>query len=228
MTIFENLAAVRAEIARAAATAQRSVNSITLLAVSKTQPVKAIEQALAAGQRVFGENRVQEAARKFPALRQKYPDLAVHLIGPLQTNKVKQAVAVFDAIHSVDRPKLADALGHEMRAQNRRLPCFIEVNIGQEPQKAGISPHDVDAFVLACRERFGIPVAGLMCIPPANADPLPYFKQMAALAKRCGVSCLSMGMSSDYAVAIAAGASHIRVGTAIFGERSKPSSAETS
>jgi pyridoxal phosphate enzyme (YggS family) len=228
VTISENLAAVRAEIARAAAAANRSANSITLLAVSKLQPVKAIEQALAAGQRVFGENRVQETEKKFPALRLKYPDLAVHLIGPLQTNKVKQAVALFDAIHSVDRAKLAEALGHEMRAQNRRLPCFIEVNIGQEPQKAGISPHDADAFVLACRERFGIPVAGLMCIPPADHDPLPYFRQLAALAKRCGVSCLSMGMSGDYAAAISAGASHVRVGTAIFGERPKPPVAGTS
>ena len=219
MTIPENLAAVRAEIERAAISANRSARSITLLAVSKLQPVKAIEQALAAGQRGFGENRVQEAAKKFPALRQKYPDLSLHLIGPLQTNKVKLAVATFDAIHSVDRAKLAEALGHEMRAKNRRLPCFIEVNIAQEPQKAGIAPHDADAFVLACRERYGLPVAGLMCIPPAEADPLPYFRQLAALAKRCGVSCLSMGMSGDYAAAIAAGASHVRMGTAIFGAR---------
>ncbi len=219
MTIPENLAAVRAEIERAAVAANRSVNSITLLAVSKTQPVKAIEAALAAGQRVFGENRVQEAAKKFPALRARYPDLSLHLIGPLQTNKVKLAVATFDAIHSVDRAKLAEALGHEMWAQNRRLPCFIEVNIAQEPQKAGISPHDADAFVLACRERYGLPVAGLMCIPPYEQDPAPYFQQLAALAKRCGVSCLSMGMSGDYPAAIAAGASHVRVGTAIFGAR---------
>ncbi len=219
MTIPENLAAVRAEIELAARTANRSVNSITLLAVSKTQPVQAIEQALAAGQRVFAENRVQEAAKKLPELRLTYPDLSLHLIGPLQTNKVKQAVGLFDAIHSVDRPKLAEALGQEMQLQKRRLPCFIEINIGQEPQKAGIAPHDADAFVVFCRERYGIPVAGLMCIPPAGADPLPYFRQLAALAKRCGVSCLSMGMSGDYPAAIAAGATHVRVGTAIFGAR---------
>ena len=217
MTLIpENIAAVRAAIDAAAKTASRSPNSITLIAVSKTQPVAAIEAALVAGQRVFGENRVQEAAKKFPAMRAQYPDLALHLIGPLQTNKVKQAVALFDVIHSVDRPKLADALGHEMRAQNRRLPCFIEINIGQEPQKAGISPHDADAFVLSCRERYGLPVAGLMCIPPANTDPLPFFRQLAALARRCGVSCLSMGMSGDYEAAISAGASHVRVGDSDF------------
>ncbi len=203
----------------AALAAGRSVHSITLLAVSKMQSVTQIEAALAAGQRVFAENRVQEAQKKFPKLKDPYPDLKLHLIGPLQTNKVKAAVGLFDAIHSVDRPKLAEALGNEMRMQKKQLACFIEVNIGHEPQKAGIAPGDVDSFLVLCKEHYGLPVAGLMCIPPAQADPKPYFQQLAQIARRCGVSCLSMGMSGDYESAIAAGASHIRIGTAIFGAR---------
>ncbi len=217
--VAENLIAVRRRLEAAAAASGRSANSITLLAVSKLQPAAQIQAALAAGQRVFGENRVQEAQKKFPALRDRYPDLKLHLIGPLQTNKVKQAVALFDAIHSVDRPKLAEALGQEMRAQKKQAACFIEVNIGHEAQKAGIAPADVDAFLVLCKESYCLPVAGLMCIPPVGSDPRPYFDELAELARRCRVSCLSMGMSGDFEIAVAAGATHVRVGTAIFGDR---------
>jgi pyridoxal phosphate enzyme (YggS family) len=218
-SIDDNLAIVRSRIEAAATGAGRNPKSITLIAVSKTHPAASVEAAILAGQRVFGENRVQEAERKFRLLKERHPDLALHLIGPLQTNKVKQAVALFDAIHSVDRVKLADMLASEMRAQGKRLSCFVEVNIAQEPQKSGIAPADADAFLAACKERYGLPVAGLMCIPPADEDPAPHFVRLAALARRCGVSCLSMGMSADYETAIKAGATHIRVGNALFGPR---------
>ncbi len=220
--ISPNLTVVRSRVEAAATGAGRSSNGITLLAVSKMQPVEAIKQALAAGQMVFGENRVQEAARKFRTLKPRYPGLKLHMIGPLQTNKAAEAVALFDAIHSVDRPKLAKLLGEEMRAQERRPACFIEVNIGQEPQKAGIAPADVDSFLVLCKESYCLPVAGLMCIPPEGVDPLPYFQRLAEIARRCRVSCLSMGMSGDFETAIRAGATHVRVGTAIFGARLKP------
>ena len=220
--IQENLASIHARIDAAARGAGRSGNGITLLAVSKTQRGAMVEAALAAGQRDFGENRVQEAQKKFLSLKPRYPDLKLHMIGPLQTNKVADAVALFDSIHSVDRPKLAKLLGEEMRRQNRRPACFIEVNIGQEPQKAGIAPGDVDSFLVLCKESYCLPIAGLMCIPPEGADPLPYFRQLAEIARRGRVSCLSMGMSGDFERAIAAGATHVRVGTAIFGSRPKP------
>jgi pyridoxal phosphate enzyme (YggS family) len=217
--IQANLTVIRQRLDAAARKAGRDPRSLSLIAVSKTHPASAIKAALEAGQRVFGENRVQEAAKKFPGLREAYPDLQLHLIGPLQTNKVKDAVALFDAIHSVDRPKLARALGEEMRKQNKRPACFIEVNIGNEPQKAGIAPADLDAFLAACKEEYALPIAGLMCIPPVGGDPMPYFQRLKSLAMRNGVSCLSMGMSADFESAIAAGATHVRVGSAIFGER---------
>ncbi len=203
----------------AARMAGRNAESITLIAVSKTYPTYAVKTALAAGQLAFGENRVQEAEKKFAGLREANPGLKLHMIGPLQTNKAAQAVALFDAIHSVDRPKLAELLGNEMRRQNRRPACFIEVNIGHEPQKSGISPGDLDAFLVSCKEQFGLPVTGLMCIPPAGQDPRPYFEKLAELSRRNRVSCLSMGMSADFEAAIAAGATHVRVGSAIFGGR---------
>jgi pyridoxal phosphate enzyme (YggS family) len=217
--IQANLTVIRQRLDAVARKAGRDPRSLSLIAVSKTHPASAIKAALEAGQRVFGENRVQEAAKKFPGLREAYPDLQLHLIGPLQTNKVKDAVALFDAIHSVDRPKLARALGEEMRKQNKRPACFIEVNIGNEPQKAGIAPADLDAFLAACKEEYALPIAGLMCIPPVGGDPMPHFRRLKSLATRNGVSCLSMGMSADFESAIAAGATHVRVGSAIFGER---------
>ena len=210
---------MRARVEAAARGAGRDPNAVTLIAVSKTHPKAAVEAAIAAGQTVFGENRVQEAERKFAELRAANAGLRLHMIGPLQTNKVREAVRLFDAIHSVDRPKLAAALADEMRRQDRRPACFVEVNIGHEPQKAGIAPHDLDSFLVNCKEQYGLPVSGLMCIPPAGADALPYFRQLADLARKCRVSCLSMGMSGDFETAIAAGASHVRVGGSIFGSR---------
>src|SRR5579859_1125817 len=187
-----------------------------LLAVSKTHPAEPVAELLAAGHRHFGENRVQEAAEKYPSLKQRYPDLRLHLIGPLQTNKVKQAVALFDVIETLDRPKLARALAAEMARTGRRIPCLIEVNIGGEPQKAGIAPEEAPAFLAACREEWKLDVAGLMCIPPAGEDPVPHFKRLAALAEDLDLAELSMGMSGDYEAAIACGATEIRVGTALF------------
>ena len=206
-------------MATAARSAGRNPDSLTLIAVSKTYPAATVKAALAAGQRAFGENRVQEAEKKFAGLRETYPALKLHMIGPLQTNKAAQAVALFDAIHSIDRPRLAEMLGNEMRRQNRRPACFIEVNIGQEPQKSGISPDDLDAFLVSCKQQYGLPIAGLMCIPPAGQDARPWFDRLAELSRRNGVSCLSMGMSTDLETAIAAGATHVRVGSAIFGAR---------
>jgi pyridoxal phosphate enzyme (YggS family) len=197
----------------------RSANAATLIAVSKTHPASAVQEAIAAGQLAFGENRVQEAQKKFERLRET-PGLKLHMIGPLQTNKVRDAVALFDAIHSIDRPKLAQAVADEAARQSRRIACFVEVNIGQEPQKAGIAPADLDSFLVNCKERYGLPVEGLMCIPPMDQDPMPHFRALAALGRKCGVSCLSMGMSGDFEAAIAAGATHVRVGSLIFGARS--------
>jgi pyridoxal phosphate enzyme (YggS family) len=219
LSIDANLNAIRSRVEAAARQAGRDPHAVTLVAVSKTHPVSAVKAALDAGQMVFGENRVQEADKKFAGLRAVYPALRLHMIGPLQTNKVKDAVRLFDAIHSVDRPRLAAALADEMRRQDKRLACFIEVNIGHEPQKAGIAPHDLDSFLVNCKEQYGLPVSGLMCIPPAGADAAPYFRELAALAKKCRVSCLSMGMSGDFEAAIAAGATHVRVGSSIFGVR---------
>lgn len=218
-TVAAQLADIRARIARAADEAGRPAASVTLIAVSKRQPRARIEAALEAGHRVFGENRVQEAQGRWPKLRERYPDVTLHLVGPLQTNKAEDAVALFDAIHSVDRPKLARKLGEAMRKLDKRPTCFVEVNTGEEPQKAGVGPEEADAFVAACREDYGLPVAGLMCIPPLGEDPAPHFALLAQIARRTEVPCLSMGMSADFEAAILLGATHVRVGTALFGER---------
>ena len=192
---------------------------MTLVAVSKTHPAASVREALAAGHRVFGENRVQEAQAKYPALREAFPDLALHLIGPLQTNKVRDAVALFDVIESVDRPRLAEALAREMERSGRRLPCLIEVNTGEEPQKSGVMPAAADDFIVECRDRLGLPIVGLMCVPPLDEEPAPHFALLREIARRTGLELLSMGMSADFETAIRFGATHVRVGTAIFGAR---------
>ncbi|HEX6977899.1 MAG TPA: YggS family pyridoxal phosphate-dependent enzyme [Alphaproteobacteria bacterium] len=220
--IAANLSAVRARIAEAARAAGRNPDDVTLVAVAKTFGPEAVEAALAAGQRVFGENRVQEAQRKYPAFRERFPDLELHLIGPLQTNKAREAVALFDVIQSVDRPKLAAALAKEMDRAGRRPACFIQVNTGEEPQKAGIPPGDADAFIDEARRHYGLPVEGLMCIPPVDESPALHFALLREIARRNGLSKLSMGMSGDFELAIRFGATHVRVGSAIFGERPPP------
>jgi pyridoxal phosphate enzyme (YggS family) len=213
------LASVEDEIRRACKDARRDRASVTLIAVSKTFGADAIEPVIAAGQRVFGENRVQEAKSKWPALISAYPDIALHLIGPLQSNKAKEAVALFDAIHSVDRPSICQALAKEINSQNRRPQLFVQINTGEEPQKAGIAPGEADAFIASCRETYRLEIAGLMCIPPVDEPPAPHFALTAKIAARNGLKNLSMGMSADFATAIALGATHIRVGSAIFGHR---------
>ncbi len=213
------LAKVRDQIARACAEARRDPTSVTLVAISKTFGADAIEPVIAAGQRVFGENRVQEAKAKWPALKQRHGGIELHLVGSLQSNKAKEAVALFDAIHSVDRPSLAEALAKEIARQDRTPALFVEVNTGAEPQKAGVLPEETDAFLKACRERYGLTIAGLMCLPPAHEPPAPHFALTAKIARRNGLSLLSMGMSADFPLAIEFGATHVRVGTAIFGER---------
>jgi pyridoxal phosphate enzyme (YggS family) len=218
-TEVHGLAAVRGEISRACRESGRDAASVSLIAVSKAFGPDAIEPAIAAGQRLFGENRVQEAKAKWPPLRAKYPGIALHLIGPLQSNKAKEAVALFDAIHSVDRPSIAAALAKEIDRQGRRPVLFVEVNTGAEPQKAGVLPEDVDGFLQACRHTYGLEVAGLMCIPPQHEAPAPHFALTAKIAHRNDLPLLSMGMSADFAIAIAFGATHVRIGTAIFGER---------
>ena len=186
------------------------------------QPVEKVEAALAEGQRVFGENRVQEAQGKWPALKARYPDVTLHLIGPLQTNKAADAIALFDVIETVDRPKLARVLAAEMKKQGRVLDCFVQVNTGEEDQKAGVLPSEADAFIEACRDEHGLKVVGLMCIPPADEEPALHFALLREIARRHGLEKLSMGMSGDYETAIEFGATHVRVGTAIFGDRLKP------
>jgi pyridoxal phosphate enzyme (YggS family) len=217
--IAANLADVRRNIATACAAAGRDPAGVTLVAVSKTHPVERLEAALAAGQRVFGENRVQEAKAKWPALKERFPDIELHLIGPLQTNKIKEAVALFDVIQTVDRPKLARGLAEEMARTGRRPRCYVEVNTGAEPQKAGVVPEEVDGFLAACRDEYGLVVEGLMCIPPADEEPALHFALLSDLARRLGLPVVSMGMSGDYEVADRFGATHVRVGTAIFGVR---------
>jgi PLP dependent protein len=224
--IAANLATVRDKIAAAAAGAGRDSASVSLVAVSKTQPQEAVRDALAAGQRRFGENRVQEALAKFPGLRGDYPDLVLHLIGPLQTNKVREAVAHCDVIETVDRLRLAEALAREMDKSGKRPACYIEVNTGEEAQKAGVAPGAADAFIAECRDRLGLPVAGLMCIPPHDENPAPHFALLREIARRNGLAGLSMGMSADYETAIRFGATHVRVGTAIFGTRRQYLAAE--
>ncbi|HWT30206.1 MAG TPA: YggS family pyridoxal phosphate-dependent enzyme [Propylenella sp.] len=206
-------------IAAAARRAGRDPSEIRLVAVSKTFAADAIEPVLRAGHRHFGENRVQEAQGKWPGLREKYPDLKLHLIGPLQTNKVRDAVALFDAIHSIDRDKLAAELGKEMARQGRRLSSFVQVNTGEEPQKAGVAPATAADFVDRCRKVHGLGIDGLMCLPPAEEDPRPHFEMLRHLAGGLGLPFLSMGMSGDFEVAIAEGATHVRIGSAIFGAR---------
>jgi PLP dependent protein len=218
-TLAVRLAAVRARIAAAADRAGRAAAGVTLVAIAKTHPAAAVEAALAAGQRVFGENRVQEAQAKYPVLKARYPDLRLHLVGPLQTNKARDAVRLFDVIHTLDRPRLAEALARAMEQEGRRPTLLIEVNIGAEPQKAGVAPDEADAFVADCRARWNLAPAGLMCIPPVGTDPAPHFARLAAIARRNGLAELSMGMSDDFEIAIAQGATLVRVGTAIFGPR---------
>jgi pyridoxal phosphate enzyme (YggS family) len=216
----ERLAAVRREIAAACDEARREPASVTLVAISKTFGGEAIAPVIVAGQRVFGENRVQEAKAKWPALKERHADLELHLVGPLQSNKAKEAVALFDAIHSVDRPSLAEALAKEIAKQGRAPTLFVEINTGAEPQKAGVLPEAADAFLKACRDSYGLTIAGLMCIPPADEPPAPHFALTAKIAKRNGLQLLSMGMSADFSIAVRFGATHVRVGTAIFGSRS--------
>jgi pyridoxal phosphate enzyme (YggS family) len=223
--IAASLAAIHARIADAAATVPRDPAGVTLVAVAKTFPAEAVAAALAAGQRAFGENRVQEGIAKYPAFREPYPDLELHLIGPLQTNKVKQAVAHFDVIHTLDRPRLAEELAKEFDKSGRRLPCFIQVNTGEEEQKAGCSPAEADAFIRLCRDDLKLPIVGLMCIPPADEEPAPHFALLNKIARRNGLARLSMGMSGDFETAVMLGATHVRVGSAIFGGRSYPPAA---
>lgn len=222
--IARRIETVRGAISRAAAEAGRDPASVTLVAVSKTNPAEVILEAVAAGQRVFGENRVQEAKAKFPDIKAAYPDVELHLLGPLQSNKVKEAVALFDVIQSVDRPKLAEALAEEMERSGRRPRLLVQVNTGEEPQKAGILPGELDPFMDRCRE-IGLAVEGLMCIPPVDEDPATHFALLADAARRHGLKVISMGMSGDYETAVRFGSTHVRVGTAIFGARPKPATA---
>ena len=215
----ERLAYVRAEIERGAREAGRDPAEVTLIAVSKTFGPEQIEPVIAAGQRVFGENRVQEAKSKWPPLLATHEGLALHLIGPLQSNKAKEAVALFTAIHSVDRASLCEALAKEIAKQGRRPQLFVEINTGAEPQKAGVLPQDADAFLSLCRDKYGLTVSGLMCIPPLEEAPGPHFALTAKIARRNGLTLLSMGMSADFITAIQLGATHVRIGSAIFGER---------
>jgi len=221
------LSAVRAEIARACRDARRDPQSVTLVAVSKTFGADVIEPVIAEGQRIFGENKVQEAKSKWPALMLRHPGLELHLVGSLQSNKAREAVALFDAIHSLDRTSLAEALAKEITKQQRQPLLFAEINTGAEPQKAGIEPQNADAFLASCRDNYGLTISGLMCIPPVDEAPAPHFALTAQIARRNGLSLLSMGMSADFPIAIAFGATHVRIGTAIFGVRPRPVSYES-
>jgi PLP dependent protein len=216
------LEAVRSQVAQACRDANRDPATVTLVAISKTFFAEAIEPVIAGGQRIFGENRVQEANAKWPPLTAQYSGIELHLVGSLQSNKAKDAVALFDAIHSVDRASLAEALAKEISRQNRQPLLFVEINTGAEPQKAGVLPQDADAFLAACRDSYGLNISGLMCIPPHDEAPAPHFALTAKIAKRNGLKLLSMGMSADFPIAIAFGATHVRVGTAIFGARTGP------
>jgi pyridoxal phosphate enzyme (YggS family) len=218
----ERLAKVLARIRETAEDCGRAADEVTLVAVSKTHPVDRVEAVLAAGHRVFGENRVQEAWSKYPDLKTRHPDLTLHLIGPLQTNKARDAVGLFDVIETLDRPKLARSLAREMDKQGLRPTCFVEVNTGEEPQKSGVLPAETDAFVALARDDLGLPVEGLMCIPPLDEEPALHFALLREIARRNDLPCLSMGMSADFETAIRFGATHVRVGTAIFGPRAQP------
>lgn len=221
--IADHIAALRRRMDEAAQASLLGRKDARLVAVSKGQPVEGIIAALEAGQREFGENRVQEAAAKWPELRRSYPGVTLHLIGHLQSNKAKEAVALFDVIQTLDRPSLAHALAEEMAAANRRLPCFIQVNTGEEPQKSGVMPMEAGEFIRHCREGLALDVVGLMCIPPAEDAPAPHFGLLRELALKHGLTQLSMGMSGDFETAVRFGASHVRIGTAVFGERRAPS-----
>ena len=213
------LADVRQRIEAAARSAGRDPGEITLVAISKKQPAERIAAVLDAGHRVFGENRVQEAVERWPALRERNGDVELHLVGPLQTNKVRQAVELFDVIGALDRPKLARKLAEAFAATGRALPCYIQVNTGEEPQKAGVLPAAADVFIAECRDAHGLPVAGLMCLPPVGEAPAPHFALLKDIAERNGLAGLSMGMSDDFETAIALGATVVRVGSALFGAR---------
>ncbi len=213
------LADILTRIEQARKSAVAPAPSVTLIAVSKTHGPEKIRPLLEAGQRVFGENRVQEAKAKWPALKADYPDAELHLIGPLQSNKTREAVELFDCFHSLDRPKLAQSLAAEMEKTARRPKLFVQVNTGEEPQKAGIAPAEAPGFIALCRDELKLPVIGLMCIPPADENPAPHFALLAKLARAHGLSALSMGMSADFETAIRFGSSHVRVGSALFGAR---------
>ncbi len=217
--IKENFLTVGKQIAEACKTAHRTPESVTLVAVSKAHPGETARRALANGHRVFGENRVQEAEEKWPALKEEFPDTQLHLVGSLQRNKVKTAISLFDVLQTIDRPKLARAIADEINCTGRRPQCFIQVNIGEERQKGGIGPEDTDALITECRETLELPIEGLMCIPPLDEDPSLYFALLGEIAKRNGLENLSMGMSGDFETAIRFGATHVRIGTALFGER---------
>ena len=217
--ISDNLAALRTRIDRSARASGYDPDHIALVCVSKTQPSTNIDVALASGERVFGENRVQEALSKWPPLRARFPGVELHLIGPLQTNKVREAVGLFDVIETLDRPKLADAIAKEFQVTTRRPKLFIQVNTGREAQKAGILPEDADEFIAYCRKKCGLQIEGLMCIPPLNEQASPHFALLAMIARRNEIGSLSMGMSEDFELAIQLGATHVRVGSAIFGPR---------
>lgn len=224
MSMPSPLEAIRARIAAAARNSRREPDTIELVAVSKTHPAAAVAVLLEQGQRRFGENRVQEAMEKFPSMREHYPDLRLHLIGPLQTNKALDAVRGFEVIETLDRPRLADAVARAADRTGRLPELLVQVNIGDEPQKAGIPRSEAEAFIRACQARFGAALKGLMCIPPAQDDPAPHFRALSAMAASCGLPELSMGMSADFEAAILAGATRIRVGSALFGERPIPAS----
>jgi hypothetical protein len=210
---------VEQDIAQACREAGRQRSAVTLIAVSKTFDGPAIEPILQSGQRAFGENRVQEAKAKWPELTTRYPGTELHLIGPLQSNKARDAVALFDAIHSVDRPSICEALSKALANQSREIELFVQLNTGEEPQKAGVAPQEADGFIKACRDVHGLTISGLMCIPPVDEAPAPHFALTAKIAARNGLQKLSMGMSADFAIAIQFGATHVRVGSAIFGHR---------
>jgi pyridoxal phosphate enzyme (YggS family) len=222
--LARSLAEVQAAVRRAEADYGRTLGSVELIAVSKTIPGEGIQPALEAGQRLFGENYVQESAGKWPALRERFADVELHLIGPLQSNKAREAVALFDVIHSLDRPSLAAALAKEIARSGKAPRLLVQVNTGEEPQKGGVLPAEVDAFLAACRDTYGLTLEGLMCIPPAEDLPSPHFGLLAKIAERNGLPVLSMGMSADFDAAIQLGATHVRVGTAIFGARARPPS----
>ena len=217
--VMGGLAEIQARVAKAATAANRDPSDIALIAVSKVQPIARVEAVLAEGHRIFGENRVQEAAGKWPGFREKYDGIDLHLIGPLQTNKVRQALGIFDAIHSVDRDKLARKLADGFAETGRPLPCFLQINTGEEPQKAGCLPADADDFISVCRDDYDLPVQGLMCIPPVDEQAVLHFALLKKIADRNGLAGLSMGMSADFESAINFGATHIRVGSAVFGAR---------